>query len=103
MLCLEENEIKGRKKSLYSFVPPPIYKFSQYAFRNRFCFCSSMKQQKNNALLKFNIAKTALFGKIYSLKPLWLVGEGSVINGDTPSSFERESKMFSQIENLPYY
>ena len=70
MLCLGENKIRGRKK-VYLLLGHLLSK----SFPNNLsgiCFVFVLAlNKKNSALLKFDSAKTALLGKIYSLKPLW--------------------------------
>ena len=72
MLCLGENEIKGRKK-VYLLLGPLLSKsFPNNLSGTGFVFVLALNK-KSSALLKFDSAKTALLGKIYSLKPLWTV------------------------------
>ena len=70
MLCLGENEIKGRKKVFLLLGPLLSKSFPNKLSGIGFVFCSSIKPKKSSTLLKFDSAKTALLGKIYSLKPL---------------------------------
>ena len=68
MLCLVENEIKDKK--VYILLLHLLSKsFPNKLLETVFVFVLAYKK-KSSTLLKFNSAKTALFGKIYSLKPL---------------------------------
>ena len=69
MLCLGENEIKGRKK-VYLLLRHLLSKsFPNNLSGTGFVFVLALNK-KNSALLKIDSAKTALLGKIYSLKPV---------------------------------
>ena len=67
MLCLGENEIKGRKKE-YLLLGHLLSKgFPINLSGTGFVLAIN---KKSSELLKFDGAKTALLGKISSLKPL---------------------------------
>ena len=70
MLCLGENQIKGRKKVYILLVHLLCKSFSKKLSGTDFVFVLALNK-KSRAILKFDGAKTAILGKIYSLKPLW--------------------------------
>ena len=72
MLCLGENEIKGRKKVYLLLVHLLSKSFPNELSGTGFVFVLALNK-KSSALLKFDSAKTALLGQIYSLKPLCVV------------------------------
>ena len=80
MLCLGENKIKGRKKVHLLLLHLLSKSFPKKHSGKGFIFVLALNKKKSSALLKFYSAKTALLGKIYSLKPLCDIPD----NHDTP-------------------
>ena len=72
MLCLGENKIKGRKKVDFLLLHLQSKSFPNKLSGTGFVFVLALNK-KSSPLLKFDSAKTALLGKIYSLKPLCTV------------------------------